>query len=80
MSVEAEHLNTKETEETENLPPKPHSRIKGCLKCTCVTFVFISLSFAIFAAVMGGIVSNLSTGNVLFQPGLQKVISAFCFR
>ena len=80
MSVEAEHLNTKETEETENLPPKPHSRIKGCLKCTCVTSVFISLSFAIFAAVMGGIVSNLSTGNVLFQPEIQKVIFAFCFR
>ena len=63
MSVEAEHLDTKETEETENLPPKPQSRIKGCLKCTCFTFVFISLSFAIFAAVMGGIVSNLSTGT-----------------
>ena len=67
MSVnEAVPIDTKETEETENLPPKPHSRIKGCLKCTCLTCLFIFLSFAIFAAVMGGIVSNLSTGNDLF--------------
>ena len=66
MSVnEAVPLDTKETEEPENQPPKPHSRIKGCLKCTCLTCLFIFLSFAIFAAVMGGIVSNLSTGNDL---------------
>ena len=58
-------LDTKESEEPENQPPKPHSRIKGCLKCTCLTCLFIFLSFAIFAAVMGGIVSNLSTGNDL---------------
>ena len=68
MSVnEAVPQDTKETEETENLPPKPHSRIKGCLKCTCLTCLFIFLSFAIFAAVMGGIVSNLSTGNIQFN-------------
>ena len=67
MSVnEVVPLDTKESEEPENQPPKPHSRIKGCLKCTCLTCLFIFLSFAIFAAVMGGIVSNLSTGNDLF--------------
>ena len=64
--MSAERLETQETEELENLTQNPRSKTKRCLMCCGISLLFIFIFLAIFAAVMGGIVSNLSTGRCIY--------------
>ena len=54
------------TPKSDEILPQIHpksTKCKSCLKCCGITFVIFLITFGIFTAVMGGIVSNLSKGN-----------------